>query len=302
MIPTPEATYAETVTTTAPVAPAGSPRAARSRWSRMWHNLGRDTRLVAPGFFISLAAVIVLVVLLTLSVGTAVIWVGVLLLPVTLLVATAFANLSRRRATRWGAPIAEVTNRPRARGLRGWLGIVAEGRRWTDLLFESVFALPVRIVTFSVAVSWFVGALGGLSYFYWGRFLPDDGSGLLNLIVADWNRAPIVDLGFSAEATFQFAAGLVLLVTFPFVLHAMARLEIAAVTAGLAPRPAEATVTSQQTPAHATTVGAGDAWGPAGSVSAAGAAAPAASFTATEATPAVPTSAGFASATVGAAR
>lgn len=66
MIPTPEATYAETVPTT-PVAPAGSPRAARSRWSRMWHNLGRDTRLVAPGFFISLAAVIVLAVLLTLD-------------------------------------------------------------------------------------------------------------------------------------------------------------------------------------------------------------------------------------------
>lgn len=302
MIPTTEAAYAETVTTTAPVAPAGSPRAARSRWSRMWRNLGRDTRLVAPGFFISLAAVIVLVVLFTLSVGTAVIWVGVLLLPATLLVATAFANLSRRRATRWGAPIAEVTNRPRARGLRGWLGIVAEGRRWTDLLFESVFALPVRIVTFSVAVSWFVGALGGLSYFYWGRFLPDDGSGLLNLIVAGWNRAPVVDLGFSAEATFQFASGLILLVTFPFVLHAMACLEIAAVTAGLAPRPAEATANSQQTPAHPTTVGAGEDWTPTGPVPAAGAAAPVAPFTATEAAPTAPTSAGFAETATGAAR
>ncbi|MGN6033981.1 sensor domain-containing protein [Brevibacterium casei] len=237
MLPTsalaPQATYPEGVPTVPNLPPTAAPR--RSGWSRLWSNLGRDSRLILPGLFISLAAFIVLIPLFALAVGTAVIWVGVLLLPVVLLAASGFADLSRARARQWGAPIAEVTRRPRGRGHSGWLGIAADSRRWVDLLFEAVFALPVRILTFSVAVTWFVSGLGALTYFVWGRFLPPDGSGLVDLIVAAWNQAPIVSYGFSAEATFQFAAGLVLLVTFPFVLHALALLEIGAVTAGLSP-------------------------------------------------------------------
>ncbi|MCM1011186.1 MULTISPECIES: sensor domain-containing protein [unclassified Brevibacterium] len=218
-----------------PSDPAATPHSHGSGWSRRVRTLGRDARLVVPGLAVSVAAVIILIPLFALALGTAVIWVGVLLLPVVLVVASSFADLSRARVRQWGAPLAAVPHRPRGHGLRGWLSIIGDGRRWLDLLFESLFALPVRIVTFSVAVSWFFGGLGGLTYFWWGRFLPDDGSGLIDLIVAGWNRSPVVDLGFTAEATFQFAAGLVLLLTFPFVLHAMALLEVAAVTAGLNP-------------------------------------------------------------------
>ncbi|MGO2718019.1 MAG: histidine kinase, partial [Brevibacterium aurantiacum] len=181
------------------------------------------------------------------------IWIGALLLPLTLYVATGFANLSRARARQWGAPIAEVVHRPRGRGISGWFGVMAEGRRWLDLLFEMVFALPIRLFTFSVVIPWFFGALGGITYFFWGRFLPYDNTDLISLIAAWWNDTPLVDLGFGAEATFQFISGLILLVTFPFVLHAMARLEIAAITAGLAPGHDGATSAGKAR--------AGDAWG-----------------------------------------
>ena len=258
----PQATYPEGVPAPPNLPPTAAPR--RSGWSRLWSNLGRDSRLILPGFFISLAAVIVLIPLFALALGTAVIWVGVLLLSVVLLAASGFADLSRARARQWGAPIAEVTRRPRGRGLSGWLGIATDGRRWVDLLFEAVFALPVRILTFTVAVTWFVSGLGGLTYFVWGRFLPPDGSGLVDLIVAAWNQAPIVSSGFSAEATFQFAAGLVLLITFPFVLHALALLEIGAVTAGLSPTgavagtPAAPAVHGSAGPAAASATGSAD--------------------------------------------
>ncbi|MGP9587791.1 histidine kinase, partial [Micrococcaceae sp. AOP34-BR2-30] len=160
---------------------------------------------------------------------------------------------SRARARQWGAPIAEVVHRPRGRGISGWFGVMAEGRRWLDLLFEMVFALPIRLFTFSVVIPWFFGALGGITYFFWGRFLPYDNTDLISLIAAWWNDTPLVDLGFGAEATFQFISGLILLVTFPFVLHAMARLEIAAITAGLAPGHDGATSAGKAR--------AGDAWG-----------------------------------------
>ena len=244
-----------------PSAPAAPPRNHGSGWSRLFRTLGRDARLVVPSLAVSVAAVIILIPLFALALGTAVIWVGVLLLSVVLVVASSFADLSRTRVRQWGAPLAAVPHRRRGRGLSGWLSIIGDGRRWLDLLFESLFALPVRIVTFSVAVSWFFGAIGGLTYVVWGRFLPDDGSGLIDLIVAGWNQTPVVDLGFAAEATFQFAAGLVLLLTFPFVLHAMALLEVAAVTAGLNP------AATPSTPAHAPGTAPRDASTPASSSS-----------------------------------
>lgn len=223
-------TYSETVPR-----PADTPPITRSWWSRMWHNLGRDSILIFPGFFISLIGFVTLIALFSVSIATIVIWIGALLLPLTLFVATGFANLSRARARQWGAPIAEVVRRHRGNGIRGWTGVMAEGRRWLDLLFEAVFALPIRLFTFVVVVPWFFGALGGMTYFFWGRFLPFNNSDAISFIAAWWNDSSVVDLGFGAEATFQFIAGFILLLTFPFVLHAMARLEIAAITAGLAP-------------------------------------------------------------------
>lgn len=245
-IPTPGApSHTDTYPENVPPYPTAPPRTApqqatssapeRSWWSRLWHNLGRDTVLVLPGMFISLIAFPVLIALFSVSIATLIIWIGVLLLPLTLYVATGFANLSRARARQWGAPIAEVVRRPRSGGLRGWIGAMSDGRRWLDLLFEAVFALPIRLFTFSVVVPWFFGAVGGMTYFFWGRFLPNGNTDLITFIAAWWNDSSIVNLGFGAEATFQFVAGLILLITFPFALHAMARLEIAAITAGLAP-------------------------------------------------------------------
>lgn len=247
--------------------PAGAavqePRPAGSWWSRMWRNLGRDTVLVIPGLFISLIAFPVLIALFSVSISTIIIWVGLLLLPVTLYVATGFANLTRARARQWGAPIAEVVRRPRNRGFRAWIGAMADGRRWLDLLFESIFALPIHLFTFAVSVSWFFAGLGGVTFFFWGRFLPSDDTDLIDFVSAWVTNSPLTDLGFGAEATFQFVTGLVLLFTFPFVHHAMARLEILAITAGLAPLGDTAASAGRSSPAAAGTSFASGASAPA---------------------------------------
>ena len=211
-----------------------APAPTWSWWSQMWSNMGRDAVLVVPGLLISVIAMPMLIALFSISLATFIIWIGALLLPLTLFVASGFANLSRFRARQWGAQVAEVEHRQHGSGIRAWMGAMADGQRWLDLLFETVFALPIRIFTFSVVVPWFFGALGGLTFFIWGRFLPDGNTDLVELIAAAWNDTAVTDLGFGVEATFQFVSGLILLITFPFVLHAMARLEIAAITAGLA--------------------------------------------------------------------
>src|SRR5699024_8867134 len=133
--------------------PAEPPQTGRSRWARLWHNLGRDSVLIAPGLVISAIAVPTLVTLFAASIATVIIWVGLLLLPLTLTIARAFGGLSRARARAWGAPIAEVAARPRGQGLRGLLAPATDARAWLDLLFEAVFALPIRLLTFSVTAS-----------------------------------------------------------------------------------------------------------------------------------------------------
>ena len=210
-----------------------APREPRSRWARLWRNLGRDSVLIAPSLLISLIAFPVLITLFSASIATVIVWVGVILLPLTLTVARAFGNLSRGRARAWGAPIAEAAPRPRGRGLRWWLAPLSDARAWLDLLFETVFALPIRLFTFSVCLAWFAGGLGGITHFFWGAFVPDGGGNTVDFVVAWVTNSPVTDLGFAAEATFQFIVGIILLLTFPFVLHAMALLEIVAIRAAL---------------------------------------------------------------------
>src|SRR5699024_2946319 len=218
--------------------PAEPPQNRRAWWARLWHSLGRYSLLVAPGLIISAIAVPSLLTLFAASIATVIIWVGLLLLPLTLTIALAFGSLSPARPRTWGTPIAEVAARPQGQGLRRLLAPTTDARAWLDLLFEAVFALPIRLLTFSVTAAWFFGGLGGASFPFWGRFLPEGGGDTVDWVVAWVTDSPVRDLGFTAEATFQFAAGIVLLLSFPFVLHAMALFEIATIKAGLAPLPA----------------------------------------------------------------
>src|SRR5699024_8687706 len=123
-----------------------------------------------------------LLTLLVASIGTIVVWVGVLLLPLTLLVATGFAEISRTRMRRWGAQPQQVTYRRVGPGLRGRLNVVADPRRWLDLVFEMLITLPMRLLTWTVAVVWSVLGAGGISYFIWSRFLPDEEGQVIRLL------------------------------------------------------------------------------------------------------------------------
>src|SRR5699024_9444827 len=116
------------------------PRGLRNRVRR----LGRDYLYILPGLPLAAVSLSVLVVLTLVSVGTVVIWAGALLMPVTLLLASNFANLSRRRLQDWGLPPVPVTYLPRGQGPMGLMRLMADPRRWLDLAFETVLAFPVR--------------------------------------------------------------------------------------------------------------------------------------------------------------
>ena len=101
--------------------------------------------------------------------------------------------------------------------MRGKLRRLGHPQSWRDLLHVLVnFVLAT--FTFSVAVTWVVGGLGGLTYWFWSRWLPDDNPGLPDL------------LGFPgrfADITFNTVLGMILLLTTPIVLRGLVALHAA---------------------------------------------------------------------------
>ena len=204
------------------------------RQPQLLRRLGRDYAYVMPGLPLAALSFAVLLGLTAASFATLVIWIGALLLTLTLMLASMFAGLSRRRVAAWGTPLAPVEHRPVERGLRGIVRLVTDPRRWLDLAFEMVIAFPVRLFTFVVAAVWTGIALGGVTYWIWSPFLPEDSQGWAYLLSLGFpEQIPQTTQGiYLLDAGINFALGVAFLLTLPMVMRGLAWLD-ASLTATL---------------------------------------------------------------------
>lgn len=178
---------------------------------------GRELGVLVGLFWVSLPAFIVGVTLFALGVSTVVIVVGLVVLAAALVCAGAFARAIRALLGFAGQPLPTPVYPPVGPGFRGRLRRLTHGQSWRDLLHVPIsFALSTA--SFSIAVSWVAGALGGLTFWFWSRFLPEDRQGLAWL------------LGFPgdfAETALNTIGGAILLVTAPAVIHWLVMLHTA---------------------------------------------------------------------------
>jgi signal transduction histidine kinase len=195
-----------------------------------WRQIGRDLAYILPGFFISLASFIVLVTLFSLGVSTLIIWIGLPILMLCLALARSLASLNRSMMARWCGEIPPVHYRPRHKNsIGGMFRNLADPQLWKDMVHGTVVSFSFRTASFSIAVTWLAVALGGLTQWFWERFLPADNMPLAELIGLD--RL----LGLSpaaAEGWLGLAYGVVFLLTLPFVTHLLAATD-AAISRGL---------------------------------------------------------------------
>ena len=210
----------------------------RGPWAGLFspRAVARDAGYVLAGFPLTVLALAVLLPLVSFAAGTIVIWIGALALPVALLTASSFAQLSRSRVRARGGLAPAPEYRPRGEGLLGWLRIALDPRRWLDLLFESVVAFPLRALTWSVALGWISAAIGGLTWWIWGYFLPDSDQvfpGVLVDLVTGGTLPTSASHSYTASALAYAAIGLLAALTLPAVLRALALLDAAAVRAAL---------------------------------------------------------------------
>jgi signal transduction histidine kinase len=201
---------------------SATPEVGAERMIGIIRGVGRNFAAIIGMFAVALPAFVVCTVLFSVGVSLAVFLVGLFVLVACLVVAGWFAQLTRQLLGYAGVSLPSTRYPPSGQGLRGRLRRLANAQSWRDLLFVLVnFVLST--FSFSVAVSWVAAGPGGITYWFWSRFLPDHNQGLPYL------------LGFPgrfADVAFNEILGVIMLLTTPLVLHGLVRLH-GAVARGL---------------------------------------------------------------------
>lgn len=81
----------------------------------------------------------------------------------------------------------------------------------------------VGLVTWSLVLTWVAGSLGGLSYWFWSVFLPQDDFYLADVIVSFFTGGAVTGVGRAGESIMHLMFGVFFAVTLPFITRGLLR-------------------------------------------------------------------------------
>lgn len=206
-----------------------------------FRQLGTDTAYVLATLPWTLVGFVVVLTLLSVALPLVVLGIGVPLAAAALAAARGFAAVERGRLVRRDAVVGRdryasqpfaVPARPRtgygpavvgprdaAGPWRRWLNVLTDGQSWLDAL-HALTAWIVSIATACVTLTWWVGAVGGLTAWVWDRYLPADDGALDGIAGSGRDALELVN-----SVGFRVACGAVLLLTLLPMTRAMANLQ-----------------------------------------------------------------------------
>jgi len=186
-----------------------------------WRQVGRELGYLIPNLGITIAGFVVMVTGFSVGVGLIPAFlVGFPILVATLFAARGMATFERgRMSLLLGRPLGVVHYR-RAEGGK-WTRVFSflrDPQLWKDWGFFLI-TFPIRLATWSIAVTWVAGAFGGLSYVLWEWSLPrgEDNQGLAELL--GWP-------GRFADILLMTGLGVIFAVTLPWMLRLLTTIEI----------------------------------------------------------------------------
>jgi signal transduction histidine kinase len=141
---------------------------------RLLRRLAIDTQYVLLGFPLGIITVVLCMTAFWLGIGLAVIWVGLPILMVVMLIARGFATLERVRigpVLGRKVPLPYYKKRPDADPVRRYLTPLTDGQSWLDLV-HGMFRFIPSTIGFTFVLTWWVGALGGLTAPLWDWMIP----------------------------------------------------------------------------------------------------------------------------------
>lgn len=180
----------------------------------MIKNTGRNFAAIMGMFAVSLAAFIACTALFSLGLGLLVVVVGLFILVGCLIVAGWSSRMTMALLSYVGITLRPTHYPAAGPGFRGKLRRLAYPQSWRDLLHVLINFI-LSVITFLLATTWVFGGLGGVTYWFWSRWLPANDRGLPDL------------LGYPsrfADVTFHTVLGTVLLLTTPLLLRGLVRL------------------------------------------------------------------------------
>jgi signal transduction histidine kinase len=197
-------------------------------YGRLWANVPRELGFLLLALPLGIVGFVPAISMFFLGLGTLVtFFIGVIVLIAVLYMARGFGTLTLIRLEWAGRPRIE---RPewqdrRARlGFWGWLrAVLFNGHYWLALLHTVVVNFAISLFSWIVTIVWVFVGLGGISYWFWDRFIPghsDDRhlAGWFLWLVGASPRG--VDLHLVADLV-CLGAGIILLATLPFVTRAL---------------------------------------------------------------------------------
>jgi signal transduction histidine kinase len=182
--------------------------------SALIRRTGRGFGFIVGTFFVSLFGFIICLPLF--AVGAALSWavVGLFILVGALIVAGGFARFHRSLLAGVGYELTRPIYPLGRRGIRGRLRRLGHAQSWRDLL-HVLITFVISLATLPIAVSWLAVGPGGLTYWFWSRYLPDERQGLAYLLGFP---------GLLVDILTNTAIGAVFLITSPFVIRGLVAL------------------------------------------------------------------------------
>ena len=191
---------------------------------RLGRQLGLDTLYILVGFPLGLITIVLCMTGFFLGLGTLIIWIGLPVLVATLMMARGFAVVERARlGSVFGyrvPPVVYKRARPGAGQARRFFTPLADGQSWLDLV-HGMFRFIPSTIAFVFAITWWVGAIAGLTFPLWDWSIPRG---------PDNEDLPmLLGLGdaYSTRVIFHMAVGFFFAGTLYPVIRGMALLEAA---------------------------------------------------------------------------
>ncbi len=174
-----------------------------------------DSGYALSAFFLALPACILVTVLLAVGAGLAVLIGGLVLVSLAVMVARGFARVERMRLRNMLGREAATPDYlvDTSTYWRRTLTPLRDPQSWLDVVW-SLTGIVTGSFAFGLALTWWAGAAGGLTYWFWQRWVPidsDDATTLASLIGLGDGRTP--------EIWLNLGIGVFALLTLPVVVR-----------------------------------------------------------------------------------
>lgn len=193
---------------------------------RLWRSVPRELGFLLIAMPIATAGFSVGWALLSAGVGTIVtFFLGVFLLAGMLYLGRGFGTLELVRLEWAGRRPVTRPAWPREAGFWGWVrSLFGNGHYWLYSLHTILINFAVSLVSWTVTVTWVAGALGGTTYWFWGRFIPEGNS---PWFLSRWFFQVFGDRSVDwvasgldwrmLDSVFELVLGILFLATLPFI-------------------------------------------------------------------------------------